>query len=167
MPTVLFGRTGAVQDAWVVLTDRDIEITVMEIGYYGPEVSADFAEAQLRAAQPNSRYADAERRALELLLARLREQTEHDGDRFAGYAPVLKAVADRVANDSNPGALVAQIEQGAQPVTLRSVVLAILERERGKLGQLPFEDSSLEASLYSPDEQLDRLVSRLYGTNLW
>ena len=34
-----------------------------------------------------------EQQAVELLLERLRSQTETDGDRFAGYAPVLQAVA--------------------------------------------------------------------------
>ena len=164
LPTVLFGRTGAVQDTWLVLADRDVELAVLEIGYYGPEASVDFAEARLRATRPNSPHVIAERRAVELLLTRLREQTESDGDRFAGYAPVLQAVADRVSKDDNASALVAQIEQGAQPVTLKSVLSAILERERGKLGGLPFEDSKLVDSLYSPDEQLDRIVGRRYGT---
>ena len=166
LPTVLFGRTGAVQDTWLVLADRDIELAVLEIGYYGPEASVDFAEARLRAARPNSAHAEAERRAVELLLARLREQTESDGDRFAGYAPVLQAVADRVAKDDNPSALVAQIERGAHPVTLRGVVSAILERECGKLGGLPFENAKLTDILYSPVEQLDRLVARYYRTPL-
>lgn len=164
LPTVLFGRTGAVQDTWLVLTDTDIELAVLEIGYYGPEASVDFAEARLRATRPNSPHAKAERRAVELLLTRLRKQTESDGDRFAGYAPVLQAIADRVSKDDNPSALVAQIEKGAHPVTLRGVVSAILERECGKLGGLPFEDPKLADILYSPDEQLDRLVARYYRT---
>lgn len=166
LPTVLFGRTGAVQDTWLVLVDSNVELAVLEIGYYGPEAAVDFTEARLRAARPNSPHAKAERRAVELLLTRLREQTESDGDRFAGYAPVLQAVADRVAKDANPSALVAQIEKGAHPVTLRGVVSAILERECGKLGGLPFEDPKLADILYSPVEQLDRLVARYYRTPL-
>lgn len=161
--TVLFGRTGAVQDAWLVLTESDANVAVLEIGYYGPEASVDFAVARLRAAHPNSPHLAAEGKAVELLLERLRNQTENDGDRFAGYAPVLQAVAERVAEEGNPSALVAQIEGGAQPVTLRAVASAILERERHKLDQLPFEDPRVADSLYLPDEQLDRLVARLYG----
>lgn len=164
LPTVLFGRTGAVQDTWLVLADSDVELAVLEIGYYGPEASVEFAEAMLRAARPNSPHAVAERRAVELLLTRLRKQTESDGDRFAGYAPVLQAVADRVSKEGNASALVAQIEKGAQPVTLQGVVSAILERERGKLGRLPFQDPKLKDILYTPVEQLDRLVARHYHT---
>ena len=37
VPTVLLGRTGAVQDAWLFLTDQCGDgIAVLEIGYYEP-----------------------------------------------------------------------------------------------------------------------------------
>ncbi len=160
---VLFGRTGAAQDAWLVLTESGADVAVLEIGYYGAAASVDFAEARLHATRPDSAYRSAGRKAIELLLAQLRNQTDSDGDRFAGYAPVLQAVAERVAKEANPSALVAQIEKGAEPVTLQTVASAILERERGKLLGLPFEDSKLANSLYLPDEQLGRLVARLYG----
>ncbi len=163
VPTVLFGRTGAVQDAWLFLVESDADVSVLEIGYYGPEVSVEFAEARLRVARPDSPHRGPERRAIELLLERLRGETESDGDRFAGYAPVLQAVAERVANEENPAALIAEIDKGEQPVTLQTVVSAILVRERSKLRLLPFEDSGLADRLYSPEEQLDRLVARLYG----
>ena len=68
LPTVLFGRTGAVQDTWLVLVDSDVELAVLEIGYYGAEAAVDFTEARLRAARPNSPHVKAERRAVELLL---------------------------------------------------------------------------------------------------
>jgi hypothetical protein len=158
MPTILFGRTGAIQDAWLVLSDT----AVLEIGYYGPDASADFAEALLRVERPGSPYAATERTAIELLLSRLREQTEIDGDRFAGYAPVLQAVAQRVIQEGNASALVAEIEAGAQQVTLKTVISAILERERGKLGGLQFSNPHLVETLYSADDQLDRLIARIY-----
>ena len=163
IPTVLFGRTGAVQEAWIVLSQIGADVSVLEISYYGAEESVDFAEARLQAIRPVRPHASVERQALNLLLQGLREQTESDGDRFAGYAPVLLAVAERVAKESNPSLLVAQIDRGEQPVTLQSVVAAILERERSKLEGLPFEDLNVAAKLYSPDEQLDRLISRIYG----
>lgn len=162
VPTVLFGRTGAAQDAWLILAENGLEVPVLEIGYYDRIASIDFAQAQLRTMRSGTQSAAPDRKALELLLDRLREQTESDGDRFAGYAPVLKAVAERVGKERNPAALVAQIERGEQLVTLRSIVSAILDRERGKLETLPFEDSSIATRLYSPGEQLDRLVARVY-----
>ena len=162
VPTVLFGRTGAAQDAWLILGVKELDVPVLEIGYYGRDASVDFAEAILRAAKPNNQHRRVQRRALELLVDRLRDQTESDGDRFAGYAPVLQALAGRVGQESNPAALVAEIERGEQLVTLQTIVSAILERERGKLATLPFENPKLTQTLYQPKEQLDRLVARVY-----
>ena len=158
VPTVLFGRTGAIQDAWLALNNT----SVLEIGYYDSEAAADFAEALLRAERPNKAYAASERNAIKLLLSRLRQQTEIDGDRFAGYAPVLQAVAQRVIQEGNASALVAEIEAGAQPVTLHTVVSAILERERSKLTALRFNDPRLTETLYSAEDQLDRLIALIY-----
>lgn len=161
IPTVLFGRTGAVQDSWLILEDR-LPITVLEIGYYGPTAAADFAFTRLRAAKPDSPHLDPARRAIELLLQGLRSDTSSDGDRFAGYAPVLQAVADRVAQEGNPSALIAQIEGGEQPVTLRAVVDAILRREHQKLSSLGLENPGLLGVLYTPAEQLMRLAAHVY-----
>ena len=107
IPTVLFGRTGAVQDAWLVLTEicGDV-VAVLEIGYYDADASVDFAESQLKASYPHRNHPAVDRQALTLLLDRLRRQTVSDGDRFAGYAPVLQAVAERVASENNPSTLV-------------------------------------------------------------
>ncbi len=165
IPTVLFGRTGAIQDAWLVLTEQCVDVAVLEIGYYGPEESVNFAEAQLTAAHPNRDHPVVDRQALKLLLDALRSQTASDGDRFAGYAPVLQAVAERVARENNPHGLVSEMKQGMQlSVTLRSVVSAILEREKSKLEDIAFSDPDLARKLYSPKEQLDRLVARRYQT---
>lgn len=95
---------------------------------------------------------------MELILSRLREQTESEGDRFAGYVPVLQAVADHVAAGKNPAALVAQLETGDQLVTLLTVAATILDRERSKLETLVFENPKVKDDLYRPDEQLSYLA---------
>lgn len=166
IPTVLFGRTGIVQDTRSILTDKyGHDIPVLEIGYYGLEESLDFAEAVLKARHPNRRHPVVDRQALELLLDNLRTQTASDGDRFAGYAPVLHTVAERVAAENNPQTLLVDMQQGQLPtVTLQSVVSDILNREQNKLHTLPLQDPGLAGRLYSPEEQLDRLVSYLYGS---
>ena len=48
-------------------------------------------------------------------------------------------------------------------MTLRTITTAILEREQAKLEPLAFEDESLKQTLYTPDEQLARLVARVHG----
>lgn len=163
MPLVVFGRTGAVQDAWIVLEDTGVSLAILEIGYYGPDEAVEFAIARVRAATPHSAHETVQREAVSLLLSKLREQTQSDGDRFSGYAPVLQAVASRVEREDNPAALIAKVKSGEQPVTLHTVVSSILERERGKLGQLKLEDPTLAQKLYQADEQLDRLVARRYN----
>lgn len=162
MPTVLFGRTGSVQEAWLLLAD-EVPVTVLEIGYYTPELASQFARAHLERRKPDYPFKNAAGRAIDLLLEGLRADIGGDGDRFAGYAPVLTAVAERVAEDNNPNALIAKIERGEQPVTLRTITTAILEREQAKLEPLAFEDESLKQTLYTPDEQLARLVARVHG----
>lgn len=162
--TVLFGRTGAAQDAWLVLADEGTDVPVLEIDYFDRDTSLEFAEAWLRTLRPNSQHRAVERQALELLLDQLRGHTESDGDRFAGYAPVIQAVAERVGSEGNPSELVSEMKQGEELVTLQSIVNAILDRERQKLRALPFEDRTLVHRLYAPTEQLDRLVSRVFGS---
>ena len=166
VPTVLFGRTGIVQDAWLLLDGKcGGNVAVLEIGYYGEEASIEFAEARLQGSYPDRNHPKVDREALTLLLSGLRHKTKSDGDRFAGYAPVLQAVADHVGGESNPSSLVSKLRAGAQPpVTLHSVVDAVQEREQKKLIdlELPFEDPELVDRLYSPNEQLDRLVAMVY-----
>ena len=161
VPTVLFGRSGAIEDAWLHLSDK-IPVCVLEIGYYDPESALDFALLHFDIATPHDAHKDIGKKAINMLLERLREDTSSDGDRFSGYAPVLQAVAKRVAGEANRGALVAQIEKGDQPVTLQTIIGSILEREQGKLSQLTFEDPNLVSRLYTPQEQLQRLAAHIH-----
>ncbi len=163
VPTVIFGRTGAVQDAWIILNDQCSKITVLEIGYFGPEESINFAEVLLRKLKHDNSHKGVEREALGLSLEKLRDETKEDGDRFSGYAPVLQAVAKYVAEEGNPGALVKRIQKGSQSITLKNIVRTILEREKGKLSNLSFKQKDISETLYSPDEQLNRLVARVYN----
>ncbi|MEZ2408246.1 hypothetical protein AB6806_15620 [Bosea sp. RCC_152_1] len=162
LPTVLFGRTGAIQDAWIVCSDQ-INVPVLEIGYYAKDRALDFARARLNVAVPNNPHAEACSRAVSLLLDGLRKDTTQDGDRFAGYAPVIQAVADRVAASGNPSTLIAQLQKGEHPVTLQSVVDAILSREHQKLSSIVLEEKRIAEQLYLPKEQLSRLGARVYG----
>lgn len=164
VPIVLFGRTGAIQEAWLVLEVSGAKTAVLEIGYYDKNDAVEFVDAILRSKRPDSPHAATERAAIKILLDRLGDQAGGDGKRFAGYAPVLQVVADRVAGEPNASALIAQIEQGGEPITLYRVAETILSRERQKLETLQLEDSELRGLLYSHDEQLDRLVARVYGS---
>lgn len=162
LPVILFGRTGAIQDSWIPLAEQDAPCAVLEIGFYDTNASIAFATAYLRAKKPDSPHFDVELQAVKLLLDRLRGEAASDGDRFSGYAPVLQAVVERVLLEDNPASLIAQIEKGQRPVTLQTVVSAILERERSKLETLPLQEDGAMSRLYSAKEQLSRLVARVY-----
>ena len=165
--TVVFGRTKVVEDAWLYIPG-DYRVAVLEIGYYGDKASVEFAEMTLLHRHPERlSTASVDRQALKLLLERLRSETEGDENRFAGYAPVLQAVAERVASEANPINLINELEAGGQPpLTLQSITLSILLREQGKLNQIELQDRTLPERLYTPDEQLHRLVARTYQTAL-
>lgn len=164
VPTVLFGRTGAVQDAYLVFAVNSVNVPILEIGYYGFDLAVDFAMARIRAAKSNRASEITERKAVEGLIRGLSEQTQSDGNHFAGYAPVLQAVADRVGQAPNPQVLVSEIESGTVPMSLGGITSAILNRERGKLRSLSFSDQSVAEDLYQEREQLHRIAARLYGT---
>lgn len=165
VPTIIFGRTGSVQDAWLVFEDLGTSPQVLEIGYYDAETSVDFAEAHLRALRPDSPHQEVEREALTLIIEHLRNQTDTEGDRFAGYAPVLQAIVERVHSENNTQQLIEQVKDGVQTVTLQSVLNAILHREHNKLDPIrsQFIDPDVADGLYLPDEQVDRLVAHVYG----
>ena len=163
MPTVLFARTGAIVHAWIVLTETAENVPILEIGYYGTEEAIDFAEARLRIAKPDNRFQSVEREAIALLLQQLREQTVNEGSRFAGYAPVLQAVARQVEAENDPQALIARINRGEHSVTLQSIASALLEREQTKLRGLQLQDTTLNDRLYDSQEQLHRLAAFVHS----
>lgn len=161
VPTVIFGRTAAVQDAWILL-EGGVDVAVLEIGYYVFSDSVDLADRIIKNESPNRPYASAEQEAVRLLLKQLRDQTKNDESRFAGYAPVIHAVAKTVSGEKNPSKLISKIKKGEQPVTLKDIASVILKREHEKLG-LSFQDPDLSKKLYTPAEQLQQLIARIYG----
>ncbi|MBF0626119.1 MAG: hypothetical protein HQL82_15090 [Magnetococcales bacterium] len=163
VPTVLFGRTGAVQDAYLAFALRNVSVPILEIGYYNSDSAVEFAMARIRDTKPDRASEQTERIAVSGLINGLRNQTHTDGNRFAGYAPVLQAVADCVRQSTNPQAVVSDIESGNTPVGLEKITTAILNRERSKLDSLAFSNPSVAGTLYLQDEQLHRLAARIYG----
>ena len=167
-PITLFGRTSAIEDAWLHFADIGIEPTVLEIGFHERETAFEFVTLQVehlrRERDENVRASrDADHTAATLVLDRLRDRAESDGTRFSGYAPVLIAVATRIATERNPIALVNALEEGVEALSLNDIVDDILDREKTKLERLEFEDSELQEGLYGKAEQVDRLISAVYG----
>lgn len=168
-PIVLFGRTSAIDAAWIELHDLRQDPPILEIQFYAEDAALEFTKRQIadmRAGAANPRAtADADAKAAMQILKRLAAQAQtedHEQHGFVGYAPVLIAVAKRVANETNPSALVAELEAGKAEVSLASIADWILNREQTKLDSLVFHDTTLNSKLYSPNEQIDRLIEAVY-----
>jgi hypothetical protein len=99
------------------------------------------------------------------LVDRLTAETSADGLQFAGYAPVLEAVATVIASESNPVKINDTVESIVKGQILKRVTTEIMEREAGKLSnQLAATVAGVNPDgLYTPDEQLSRLASLVLG----
>ena len=168
-PIVLLGRTGAVQEAWLWLSEQGIEVPVLEIGFYDKYQAAQFTRIQARHIRKEKHEREPDGRAIDLILDRIRGQAKEDADSFSGYSPVLIAVARWVADPNNPGnqntqLLISSILRGTTQISVTDIANSILTREQNKLDNLVLEDDRLRSELYGPEEQLARLVARIYGT---
>lgn len=166
-PIILFGRTAAVENAWLYFAEQDVEPLVLEIKFHERTSALEFVTRQVNSfrkkqSQNAHAFADADSRAADLILARLTDYAQSDGTKFAGYAPVLIAVARRIATENNPMNLIQALAEGADVLSLNHIVDAILEREQAKLDRLEFTDPWLKEKLYQKAEQVDRLISTIY-----
>ena len=166
-PVTIFGRTSAIEDAWLTFAESNVEPPVLEIQFHGPDAALEFVMRRIASARNEkgedvNATADADRRAAAEILRSLGRHAQVDGNRFVGYAPVLIAVAKRVAAERNPMALVQALELGADALSLNGIVDAIIDRERSKLDQLEFTDPQLKDQLYGKAEQIERLILAVY-----
>ena len=167
-PITLFGRTSATEEAWLHFAEMDFKPPILEVQFYTLEQALEFVKRRITStrqerSQDVNATAIADAKAAGLILDRLRQETEDDGDRFAGYAPVLIAISQRVAAENNPHALVRQLERGAKGLSINDIADKILERESTKIEPLSFADPRLGGKLYRKDEQMERLISAVYG----
>lgn len=160
-PIVIFGRTGAIQDAWLHLAEQ-VKVSVLEIGYYDSSLAINFAISRLKNKINNENHYNSRINLLRKIIEKLREDTIGDGIRFSGYAPVIKAIADFVASDPNPASTISKIDKGEQAITLPAILESIIDREKDKLKSINFDDKALSGILYNKDEQFRHLLSLVY-----
>lgn len=166
-PIVLLGRTAVIEEAWLWLTDMGIEAPILQIEYFDGNQALEFAHMQAKFIRNEETSREPDRRAISLLVNQITEQTSKDKNNFAGYSPVLIAIAKAVADpddkgDVNTQNLIRKIIEGEQKITLPEIAKSILVREQGKLRGLDFQDENLHEELYTQEEQLTRLAARIY-----
>ena len=182
-PPILFGRSSAIEAAIIALVEHANEIGVIDIGFYTPDAAVRFtlaAEEQLITESPSPRKANEhDKTAITLILESVRSEIDRkhetsvestdaltEGRRFAGYAPVLMAVARRVASEENPYVLVNQLQAGgADVVDIVDITSDILKREQTKIQWDGAALSKVAAYLYTPAHQLGHLSAGMYETD--
>ena len=169
-PIILLGRTGAVDEAWILLNDEDVEAPVLQIDYYSKAKAEEFVKTRIQHTREEKHRREPDKRAVELMLDSLAKLTPKDGGTFSGYSPVLMALAERIvdrntnsSDNANTQKLISRIEKGEEVFSLEEIAKAIMEREQSKLSKIQFENKKLTNILYSSEEQLDRLAARIYG----
>lgn len=178
LPAVLFGRSLAAEDAWLILSYAGHKPCILEIDFFDEARASRYVIARLEGlaaaeAELGSAYGSHPEKFQELALGargRLAGVDIPGQRRFTGYAPVLDALC-RFSLDKqnlNPQSRIGELDGGTPTELVRSIGVAILEREQGKLvNQLrqsihSDQRESLEA-LYGPDEQRALLCSRMFG----
>ena len=175
VPTVLFGRVGIVEEAWIILSENGLDCPVLDIDFFDEKRAKRFimsALGRLANEAGNERLAtslDSHKSmygdAVANFVEGLGEATASDGARFAGYAPVLEAVATVLSGVTNPANLNDAVQQEMQGQVLQYLADRILDREAEKLrDQLQGVTGAVKKELYSPEEQLTRLTQRIYQT---
>lgn len=184
VPIVLLGRVGIIEEAWLILNEKSgLQPPIFDIKLFQPEsarkfvLSAIHRVAQITDSQksvgtyPHLKnalvaHSAVYEEAAKSLVERLTKETEKDGLQFAGYAPVLEAVATVIASESNPLKIGKAIEAILKGKFLSRVTSEIMDREASKLNlQLAAKASGVGVEgLYESREQLARLASLVLQT---
>lgn len=180
-PVVLLGRVGIVEEAWTIFYEqRNVELPIFDIELFQPHEAERFVLARLtklskltnsvtgRPEYPDLAHSlDAHdqvyKDAIHEVVDGLQTLSAHDANRFAGYAPVLDAVAKVVASQTNPVRIVDEMRRVLEQEVLVRLTSEILNRETEKLvAQLRSSIPELPSDLYQPGEQLERIACRLF-----
>ena len=183
VPIVLLGRVGIVEEAWSIINDKSrLNPPIFDIELFQPDRARMLVQAAIgRLAKAtdstsgNRMYPHLEgalaahgsvyESAATSLVEHLTAETSADGRQFAGYAPVLEAVATVIASETNPVKINDAIASIFKGQVLGRVTSEVMIREAGKLSnQLAATVPGVSsAGLYEAREQLSRLASLVLG----
>jgi hypothetical protein len=173
LPLVLLGRVGIVDECWLQLNVNDgLNCPIFDIQFFNKERAIEFVLAALhrlaRSSHPQltvplSAHESEYRRATTEIVDRLVAASSKEGNNFAGYAPVLEAVAKVIAGQANPAQIQSSRLNEYEGQILERLTAEILLRESGKLVTQMRQTipDFPEHGAYEPTEQLARLASRV------
>lgn len=173
LPVVLLGRVGIVDECWVQLNvNEGLNCPIFDIQFFSRDLAIEFVLAALhrlaRTSHPQltgplNTHKGEYRRAATEIVDRLVAASSKDGNHFAGYAPVLEAVAKVIAGQANPAQIQSQRLSDLEGQILKRLSTEILVRESGKLVTQMRQTipDFPEKGAYEPTEQLARLAGRV------
>jgi hypothetical protein len=180
LPTVLFGRALAAEDAYLLLFDAGFSVCLFQIEFFDATRAGMYLQSKLPiVARRNESVLAAfntHQQAFNKLAAetRMRLTSVQGGNepRFAGYAPVLDAICEFTleSEELNPQTRLAKLGSDNQIELIRDITSSILDREQKKLvaqfsEQHPNLPENVASALYTPAEQLGRVSSVLFGSS--
>jgi hypothetical protein len=163
---VILGRHRTIEDVWYSMIDHFAAVNWYEISHFSWDQQNSYVDLMALGedASRSEMYELAKGTVLEALN---NASTSGLGEEFAGYAPVLDAVARLVRRGENYQKVVADFEDTTTGVgrlqILRRILESLLRREQEKVAPLG-EQLGVEASkLYAPEEQIQWVASMLLG----
>ena len=162
---VILGRKRTIEDVWISLAESDISVSWYEISHFNKAQQSDYVDLRaLRGASQTGAYQNAR----DAVLAELNGANDAALDEaFAGYAPVLDAVAALLRPPVNYLTVLNDFQSvtagGARLKVLRRILETLLDREQSKVIPLAEQLGVSAKEAYTPNEQLTWLAAELLG----
>jgi hypothetical protein len=162
---VMLGRERVLEDLWLEFGEAGVGVQWYEISHFDAAQRRRYIDARVLSHREvlNSAYVSARDTVIEALAGTV--DVDYS-DAFVGYAPVLDAVAALLAKGNLlaiENAFASGSATSSQIAVLTDVLVSLLTREQDKTGPLADELQLDGRELYTPDEQIDWLLSELVG----
>ncbi|MEV1120270.1 hypothetical protein AB0I91_34920 [Actinosynnema sp. NPDC049800] len=167
---ILFGRERTLEEVWVGLDDASVSTAWLEISHFGPNERLEYVDGMVslrsRSGTPlNGPYYQAARDAV--LTSIVSSVPGGAADTFAGYAPVLDAVAAVLLREENHFAVSRSFGESNGLARhlgeLKHVLDDLLIRDQLKMAPVATQLGLAPSSVYTPEEQIDWLCHDLEG----
>ncbi|WP_067826082.1 hypothetical protein [Actinomadura kijaniata] len=166
---VLLGRERTLEEVWVHLGDAGVDVAWLEISHFGPQERCAYVDGVVsRRSGPATLEGGYYQAARDAVLTSVAGSVSgQDAETFAGYPPVLDAVAAVLLREDNHYALAQNFGSSNQTTDhlaeLQRILDDLLKRDQKKMAKLATEIGLDPAAVYSPKEQLQWLCHDLEG----
>lgn len=169
-PTLVFGRPAAIEEATLILWEVKHTPANFAIRYFTKSQALNLVYKLVMRDLGISSSEQVDYPRKNILLERIREmlgalgQTARDDDgNFAGYAPVLEAVARYFSASQNFSLPPLDAQGKFKNLILEEICRYIMEREKEKIDAALKDAGILNASVYDPAEQMSALCQICQG----